>query len=181
MIKSKEDELSRWVDEYSEALLSRAVYLLSNDEDASDIVQEVFISAYSSYDSFEGKSNPLTWLNKILLNKISDFYRAKYRNPQSISLNHFFDESGSWIDKSVLNDWEYDLNEENLSQDNWETFLEDCLELLPDRWKILMKLYYLQEEKAANICQEIGITTTNLWKILQRSRLQMRECIEQKI
>ena len=88
MMKSKEDELSRWVDEYSEALLSRAVYLLSNDEDASDIVQEVFISAYSSYDSFEGKSNPLTWLNKILLNKISDFYRAKYRNPQSISLNH---------------------------------------------------------------------------------------------
>ena len=113
--------------------------------------------------------------------KFSDFYRAKYRNPQSISLNHFFDESGSWIDKSVLNDWEYDLNEENLSQDNWETFLEDCLELLPDRWKILMKLYYLQEEKATNICQEIGITTTNLWKILQRSRLQIRECIEQKI
>ena len=30
------------------------------------------------------------------------------------------------------------------------------------------------------ICKEIGITPTNLWVILHRARLSLRECIEMK-
>ncbi|MFK2298695.1 hypothetical protein ACIXMM_12595 [Bacteroides fragilis] len=37
---------------------------------------------------------------------------------------------------------------------------------------------YLQEQKAAEICRELNLSVTNYWKLLQRSRLQLRKCID---
>lgn len=62
-------DLEKWIDEYSRALLDRAYYLLSDKEDAKDVVQEVFLAAFKNGSSFEGKSSPLTWLMGILITK----------------------------------------------------------------------------------------------------------------
>lgn len=175
----KNEVLKSWVEQYSEPLLKRAVYLLSDKEDAEDVVQEVFIAAFSSYDSFEEKSKPLTWLQTILKNKVADFYRKKYRAEPQIRLDHFFDETGSWKNDDVLQDWDATNKEaELLDNDDFNKTLEDCIEELPSRWKIPMKMYYLQEKKAPEVSQELDISTTNLWKILQRSRMQLRECLD---
>ncbi|MCS3868837.1 RNA polymerase sigma-70 factor (ECF subfamily) [Chryseobacterium ginsenosidimutans] len=175
----KNDVIKNWVEQYSEPLLRRAVYVLSDKIEAEDIVQEVFISAFSSYDSFEGKSKPLTWLYTILNYKVADFYRKKYKTEPEIRLDHFFDENGSWRNNDVLTDWDASNKEsELLDDDDFNKTLEECLEDLPSRWKIPMKMYYLEEKKAPEVSQELNISTTNLWKILQRSRMQLRECLD---
>lgn len=176
---TKNETFKDWIERYSGKLLRRAVYLLSDKVEAEDIVQEVFISAFSSYESFEGKSQPLTWLMTILNRKVADFYRKKYKSEPNIKLDHFFDEDGSWRNNDVLNSWNAG-NEETELLDNKEfnKTLEDCLEDLPSRWKIPVKLYYLEEKKAPEVSQELDISTTNLWKILQRGRMQLRECLE---
>ncbi|AEW19856.1 RNA polymerase sigma factor, sigma-70 family [Tannerella forsythia KS16] len=173
----KDRELNKWIERYSRPLLERARYLLSDKEDAMDMVQEVFITAHSAYHTFQGKSDPLTWLYNILRNKTADFYRKKYKAPSTISLSHFFDETGFWKDGNVLNYWNDDTDHLTDNTEFNDT-LENCIDRLPPKWKLLVKLYYLQEKKAIEICQEIGLTTTNLWKVLQRSRLQLRECLE---
>lgn len=176
---TKNEILKSWIEQHSEPLLRRAVYLLSDKIEAEDVVQEVFISAFSSYDSFEGKSEPLTWLMTILNRKIADFYRKKYKSEPQVRLDHFFDETGSWKNNDVLNDWNASgIETELLNDGDFNRILEDCLEELPSRWKILMKMYYLEEKKAPEVSQELNISTTNLWKILQRSRMQLRECLE---
>jgi len=176
---TKNETLKNWVEEYSEPLLRRAIYLLSDKEEAEDIVQEVFLSAFSSYYSFEGKSKPLTWLYTILNNKVADFYRKKYKNETPIRLDRFFDETGSWKNNDVLNDWNASNKEsELLDDDDFNKTLENCLEDLPSKWRIPMKMYYLEEKKAPEVSQELNISTTNLWKILQRSRMQLRECLD---
>lgn len=175
----KNEALKNWVDEYSEPLLRRAIYVLSDKEEAEDIVQEVFLSALSSYDSFEGKSKPLTWLYTILNNKVADFYRKKYKTETQIRLDHYFDETGSWKNNDVLNDWNASKKEsELLDDDDFNKTLENCLEDLPSKWRIPMKMYYLEEKKAPEVSQVLNISTTNLWKILQRSRMQLRECLD---
>lgn len=175
----KNEVLKSWVELYSEPLLKRAVYLLSDKEQAKDIVQEVFLAAFLSYDSFEGKSKPLTWLMAILNKKTADFYRKKYKSEQQIKLDHFFDETGSWKNDNVLNDWNISEQEsELLDNRDFNKTLEECIENLPTRWKVPLKMYYLQEKNAPEVSQELGISTTNLWKILQRSRMQLRECLD---
>ncbi|MCQ4139772.1 RNA polymerase sigma factor [Chryseobacterium sp. EO14] len=176
---TKNETIKNWIDQYSGQLLRRAVYLLSDRVEAEDIVQEVFISAFSSYESFEGKSQPLTWLMTILNRKVADFYRKKYKSEPQIRLDHFFDETGSWKNDDVLNDWNTENKGTELLDDTeFNITLEDCLEELPVRWKLPMKMYYLQEKKAPEVSQELNISTTNLWKILQRGRMQLRECLE---
>ncbi|MEJ5146674.1 sigma-70 family RNA polymerase sigma factor [Sphingobacterium kitahiroshimense] len=175
-MNEKIETINRWIDQYSVPLLKRAMYLVSDKEDAEDLVQDVFINAFESYTNFKGNSSPLTWLMRILKNKVADFYRKKYRHNDQISLDYFFDESGSWKSDDILYEWN---EEQNLLDDKeFHIALEECLEGLPLKWKIPVKLYYLEEKKAAIVCQETGITTTNLWKILQRSRLQLRACLE---
>lgn len=169
-MKNKEYELKKWIEDYSRPLLNRAVFLLSNKEDANDIVQDVFLVAHSRWDSFEHKSTPLTYLTGILDNKVADWYKKRYRRPVHTNLDHFFDETGSWRDAHVLDEWD--------SEQELIDYLDRCLELLPLRWKLPLKLYYLQEKKAPEVCRDTGITAVNLWKILQRGRLQLRECIE---
>ncbi|SDE32583.1 RNA polymerase sigma-70 factor, ECF subfamily [Riemerella columbipharyngis] len=176
-MKTKNEVLSIWIEQYSEPLLNRALYLLSDKEEAMDMVQEVFVAALDAYENFKTESSPLTWLYGILNHKCSDFYRKKYRTPSSVSLSHFFDENGSWIDHSVLNDWE--SSSEVLANDSaFNDTFDDCMEKLPKKWKIPLRLYYIQEKKNKEVCQELGLTATNLWKILQRGRLQLRECLE---
>lgn len=176
---TKNETLKNWIEDYSEPLLRRAVYLLSDKVEAQDIVQEVFISAFSSYNSFEGKSKPLTWLMSILSRKVADFYRKKYKSEPIIRFDDFFDETGSWKNDDVLKDWDVNsTGTELLDNQDFNNVLENCIENLPSRWKIPMKLYYLEEKKAQEISQELNISTTNLWKILQRTRMQLRECLE---
>lgn len=170
-------EIQEWIEDYSVALLQRAMFLLSDRQEAEDIVQEVFVAAFEAYPSFKRDSQPKTWLMGILQFKVADFYRKKYRQTGKISLDHFFDAAGSWKSTDLLEPWEE--SESNLLDDTaFKAKLDDCLAALPPKWLIPVKLYYLEAKKAPVVCQETGVTTTNLWKILQRSRVQLRECLE---
>ena len=178
---NKNEIFRQWISDYSKPLLQRATYLLSNKEDAEDLVQEVLIAAYNSFENFKEDSKPKTWLMGILKNKVADYYRSKYKTEPNISLDHFFDTSGNWKTKDVINDWNISENETALlNNKSFNQTLEKCIDELPQKWGILVKLYYLDEKKAPDVSQELNISTTNLWKILQRSRMQLRTCLETK-
>lgn len=167
-------EVSRWVDEYTLPLMNRAIVMLPNKDDASDIVQEVFYSAYTNYHKYERKSAPLTWLYSILRYKVADYYRAKYKNLEDDIENTFFNSVGGWSDDSVLNEWELEEDAEPKIND----VIDNCVDKLPPQWCLAVKLYYLEEKKTNDVCDKLSITNNNLWKILQRSRLQLRKCLE---
>ena len=173
----RSEDIQQWIDTYSDILLNSALFLLSDRQDAEDIVQNVFISAFESYHSFQNRSTVKTWLMAILKNKVAEFYRKKYRQTGKISLDQYFDPDGAWKYDDILQDWD-DKDGNLLDNSDFNRVMNECMDKLPIKWLILVKLYYLEEKKADNVCQETGITTTNLWKILQRSRMQLRECLE---
>lgn len=174
---NKSDLFKDIIKNYTTLLFKRANYLLSNTEDAEDLVQEVFIVAYNSYESFQEKSNIKTWLFGILNHKVADYYRKKYKNFTSISLDHYFDEEGSWKKEQFLKDWNND-EVSLLNDDEFKSVFDQCIDKLPEKWKIPVKLYYLEGKKTDFVSQELNITATNLWKILQRGRLQLKDCLD---
>uniref|UniRef100_A0AB33JE44 RNA polymerase sigma-70 region 2 domain-containing protein n=2 Tax=unclassified Prevotella TaxID=2638335 RepID=A0AB33JE44_9BACT len=176
-MKQKEEEINHWIELYSGLLLNKAVSMVADKNDAMDLVQETFISASTSYHKFERRSTPLSWLQNILRNKISDFYRMQYRSPEVISTSTFFDASGSWTDNSVLHEWPHGIDDSEADDTLLDT-LDKCIEYLPKQWRVTVKRYYIEQKKADKVCRELGVTSGNLWKILQRSRMQLRKCIE---
>src|SRR6516165_5897009 len=53
---------------YQDRLYNTVYRLVDNAEDAQDVVQEAFLNAYQSLDSFKGHSEFFTWLYRIAYN-----------------------------------------------------------------------------------------------------------------
>jgi RNA polymerase sigma-70 factor (ECF subfamily) len=71
---------------YHGPMLAVARRLLRSDEDSADAVQDTFLSAFRSVDSFEGRSTLWTWLYRILVNACRAQLRARVRN-RALSLH----------------------------------------------------------------------------------------------
>ena len=58
-------------------------------------------------------------------------------------------------------------------------FIQQCIEGLPPQLGAAFIMKMVDDEDSDYICKELGITPSNLWVMLHRSRLRMRECLEQ--
>ena len=172
-------QLKSWVDQYTDDLYSWANFKTSSSVFAEDLVQDTFLVAAEKMESFKGGSSPKTWLFSILNHKIIDYYRKKINQPTSDddkAHSSFFDNEGSWIKDSRPQLWDGDSH--LLDNDQFQSVLNRCLEALPEKWSLCVKLKYLSEENTEDICQELGIATTNLWQIIHRAKVQLRSCID---
>ena len=169
-----------WVKSYTDSMYSWALYKTSSKEAAEDIVQETFLAAYQSINTYEGKSNPKTWLFGILNNKINDHHRANFKKPFTNDHTIFeklFDNNDKWNDDEKPKEW----NEETghlLDNLEFQKTLDSCMGNLPKNWFSAIQLKYIEEKKSKLICQELEITDTNFWQILHRAKLQLRKCLE---
>lgn len=67
-------------EEYFDKIYYKVLGSVKNSEDAEDITQEVFMSVYKNLKSFREDSNIYTWIYKIAINKVYDFFRKKKLN-----------------------------------------------------------------------------------------------------
>ena len=76
--KGGEAELEELIHGYSEKLLRYATSILYSHQDAEDVVQDAFISAYQNRKSFDGR-NLSAWLYKITYNYCLDKLKMRKR------------------------------------------------------------------------------------------------------
>lgn len=180
MEKNHSKTLTLWVDEYTDYLYDWALHKVSDAHLAEDLVQETFLVAAEKIDSFKNESSPKTWLLSIINFKIIDIYRSKSKKHISLeenSFDKFFDEHGGWKTSKTPLDW-HDDEGHLLDNCDFQHIFNKCLDTLPEKWNICVKLKYLSDKKGEDICQEIGLTTANYWQIVHRAKLQLRDCIE---
>ena len=187
---SSHNNIKEWVSLYSDDLFRWALHRINDKETAEDLVQETFLAAFKSIDKFQGNSQPKTWLFSIINNKIIDFHRKNFReatiNTSSIHvgdannkdvLENFFDEDGTWKPEVRPSD-QWEMDEHLLDNLEFTKVLQNCMEELPENWYSAIHFKYLEEKGGKEICQELGITSSNYWKMLQRAKLQLKMCLE---
>ena len=57
---------------YYKAMYNTSQRIVNNMQDAEDIMQESFLSAFSKLDTYEGNVSFGSWLKKIVINKYFD-------------------------------------------------------------------------------------------------------------
>lgn len=172
--------LTKWVDSYTTELYNWALYKVSDSDMAKDLVQDTFLAASEKINSFKAESSPKTWLFSILNHKIVDYYRKKVNQPlpiENISFSNFFDADGDWQEEKKPKDWE-DEDKHLLDDVDFQDVLRKCLDALPEKWGASVRLKYLMNKNGEEICQELEIAPTNLWQIIHRAKLQLRNCVE---
>ncbi|NIO16494.1 MAG: sigma-70 family RNA polymerase sigma factor [Deltaproteobacteria bacterium] len=172
-----------WVDEHGDYLYRFALSRLLDPVLAEELVQETFVGALKSRESFRGQASVKTWLVGILKHKIVDHFRKAGRERPYESVENLqdrqadlFDESGEW--KKGPSRWQLDPEKIQENKEFWETFRK-CLLGLPPKQIDLFTLRELDGKKSDEICMLLDITPTNLWVMLYRARMSMRTCLEE--
>jgi RNA polymerase sigma-70 factor (ECF subfamily) len=165
-------------------LLRVAVLQLRDNDLAEDVVQDTLVAALQGAQGFSGRSSVKTWLTGILKHKIVDAIRRRTKEPaitplheetQLDDMDALFDESGHWENPPA--DW--GDPESSLSRQQFMDILQFCLEKLPPNTARVFMMREVMELESAEICKELAITSTNLWVILYRARMALRQCLEQ--
>jgi RNA polymerase sigma-70 factor (ECF subfamily) len=172
-----------WLDEHGAALYKYALVHTRDEHKAEEAVQETLLAALQARDRFSGGASARTWLIGILKHKIMDMFRHDAREvaldePDEIeietTLEDNFAPDGHW--SMCLADWGDPVR--GLESSQFLAILQRCLDALPPRLARLFMLREVMEEDTENICQELAITPTNLWTMLHRGRLGLRQCLE---
>ena len=162
-------------------LLKFARLQLRNDAWAEDAVSETLLAALERPRSFEGRAQVRTWLVGILKHKVVDALRRHRREvclaptEEADDLDellfkpdgHFRDPPMDWGDPQA-----------RLGQLQFIQILEACVERLPPQAGRVFLMREWLELETDEICKELGITSTNLWVILHRARMRLRECLQ---
>ena len=79
------DRYAELVERYQEPAIRLAFSFLGHYEDARDVSQDAFVSAYQSLGRFRRAARFSTWLYRIVVNKCKDARRRKARQPMAVA------------------------------------------------------------------------------------------------
>ncbi len=166
-------------------LMKFARLQLRNDAWAEDAVSETLLAALNKPQAFERRSQLKTWLVGILKHKVVDALRHHGRevcvgsdsdDEREDPLDHMaFKADGHFAEAPA----EWGNPEQDLDQRQFMTILEACTERLPPVQGRLFLMREWLELSTEEICKELDLTPTNLYVLLHRARLRLRECLEQ--
>ncbi|WP_299354842.1 sigma-70 family RNA polymerase sigma factor [Mucilaginibacter sp.] len=174
----------KWVDNYADYLYAYAITRIRDEEQARDLVQEVFLAALERADKFEGKSSERTWLTAILKNKIIDVYRKKSSGLVTVDVKmdqqtdqNFFHEDGHWREEHWPREFGVD-GHDLLHNKEFNQVLQKCLQKLPVLWLAVFTMKHMEDEATETICTELKVSSANFWVIIHRAKLNLRACLQ---
>jgi len=155
------DELVRLT--YAETY-TLALRLVGNNDDASDVVQEAYLRAYKSIQSFRGDAHFNTWLYRITANCASTYLtkRSRHRHDQ------LDDHSGLASDPATGPE-----GRSEAASDNRE--MSAALAQLPASLRAVAVLRDIYDLPHAEIARQLGITEVTAKVRLHRARRKLRE------
>lgn len=171
-LKGRTAAFGELVRRYQDRLFHTAYRLVDNAEDAQDVVQETFLSAYQSLDSFKGDSLFFTWLYRIAINTAISLKR-KRRAVLSIDLARNGESSPEPLDLS-------DQGQPGLALEKAEEGrrVQAALSRLSPEHRTVLVLKDMEGQKYEAIAEVLGVPIGTVRSRLHRARLELRELLE---
>ena len=126
------------VAQYSERLYWTVRRIVIDHDDADDVLQNVFVKAWSNMDDFQNRSKISTWLYRIAVNESLDFIRRK-KDIASLG-----DEANVAVANRLMSDDYFD-------GDRAQALLQAAIASLPDVQRVVFNLRYYDEMKYSDI------------------------------
>lgn len=186
--KSKLSDPETWVDRHGDYLYRCAMVRVRDRQIAEDIVQDTLLAALQARASFAGQSSERTWLVGILKHKVIDHIRRVSRTRPIESFEPFlaadedesrlFAEDGHWREEAAAPaDWGADPRTLTENKEFWEV-MRKCLDRLPGKTAQVYTMREIDDVDGDEVCKALGVTPSNLWVLLHRARLRLRDCFE---
>lgn len=151
---------------YNQGMYNVAMRLLKNPEDAHDIIQESFLSAFKNIHQFNGAVTFGAWLKTIVVNKCLNFLKKKELSVVTL------DESLAISIKNEDNDnWEFD---KSIVLDD----IKKSIDILPNKYKFVVLLYLIEGYDHEEISQILNISIIASRTRLMRGKTKLRQLLK---
>ncbi len=143
------------------------------DSEVEDIVQEIFLKAFSKLSSFRGESPFEHWLMKLSVRTCYDFLRAHQRNREQV-VSDFTEEESAWLE-SVPSKASF-TNEQDVNAAR--AHLHKGMEQLPPQSRMVIQLLEIEERSLKEIAEITGWSISLIKVRAFRARAAMKKALE---
>jgi RNA polymerase sigma-70 factor, ECF subfamily len=157
---------------YQERLYNTVYRLVGNAEDSYDVVQESFLSAYQSLDSFKGDSLFFTWLYRIAVNTAISLKR-KQRAVVSIDAGRNGEPGIEPPDPSELSRPGHALEQAEQGRR-----IQEALARLSPEHRAVLVMKDMEGQKYEIMAEVLEVPIGTIRSRLHRARLELRELLE---
>ena len=119
--------------QYQERLYWHIRRMVTEHEDANDVIQNTFVKVYRSVDKFKGDSKLYTWLYRIATNESLTFLKQRQRKSTDS-----IDNTDNFLDNQLAAESYYEGNDA-------QVLLEKALQTLPDKQRAVFQMRYYEE------------------------------------
>ena len=141
------DDIETIITKYADSLYRLSVIMLKNESDAEDVVQETLIQYIRKAPAFRDSDHEKAWLLRVAANRCRDTLRFRVRHPVMEDM-----EAGEWVPESS------------------DSGILEALKALPDKFRLVLSLYYIEEYPIPEIAKIIGRTPSAVKMRLQKGR-----------
>lgn len=148
---------------YADAMFNICMRMLSNREDAEDVLQDSFINAFSSIESFRYDSTFGAWVKRIVINKCINFLKSKRIKFSDLNIFEFKIAS--------IEDVEEDFTSE-IDKVKWG------ISQLPNGYKQIINLYLIEGYDHIEIGEILGISNSTSKSQYHRAKKKLVQLLK---
>ncbi len=160
------------VEENQRNVYNLALRMLNSPQEAEDVLQETFLSAYKALPGFEGRSSLSTWLYRIASN--ASLMRLRRKQPETTSIDEPLElEEGDSLPRQFV-DWS-SAPEDELLSDESRRVMDAAVAELPEGLRIVFILRDIEGLSTQEAGEVLELSESAVKTRLHRARLALRE------
>ncbi len=160
------DELVR---RYQDRVYRLSYKILRHEDDASEALQDTFLSAFRALPGFKAEATFSTWLYRIATN--ASLMKIRKRRPNHVSIEQPGDADSEPLQ---LRDWSAQPAEELLTQETRE-IMEEGIRRLSDEVRAVFVLRDIEGLSTTEVAEVLSLTVAAVKSRLHRARVALRE------
>jgi RNA polymerase sigma-70 factor (ECF subfamily) len=172
-LKGRTAAYGELVRRYQDRLYNTVYRLVDNAEDAQDVVQDAFLNAYQSLDSFKGDSRFFTWLYRIAVNAAISLKRKR-----KVALSIHSGGDNPETRTEPLDDSECSNPGHALERAEEERRVQVALSRLSPEHRTVLILKDMEDQKYETIAEILEVPIGTIRSRLHRARMELRSLLQ---
>ncbi|PHR10433.1 MAG: RNA polymerase subunit sigma-70 [Sphingopyxis sp.] len=177
-LKGNKSALENLIKKHQNWIYNIALAMVSDNNDAADITQEVLIKFITKLGTFKNESNFRTWLYRIVKNHFLNMKRGKYET-KPISFDEFGEELDTLPNESLSN-YAYEIDNKILVEEAKISCMKGMLLCLDREQRIIFIIGELFEFTDAIGSEIMEISKENFRVKLHRAKKQLYDFMDNK-
>lgn len=176
-LKGEELAYAEIMNRYKKKVETIVNRIIRQKSEIEDLVQEIFIKAFTSIDRFSSKFSFSTWLYKIATNHCIDFIRRKKISTYSLDEEYELEDDSIQRD---IPDWT-NLPDLELIRKQKSEIIHEAINSLPEHYKKVIIMRHFEDKSYEEIARELKLPLGTVKVHIFRARELLYKKLKDKL